>query len=65
MKDIFSNHWDSKHGFSYEEAQKRKRGIDEEYGVGTPTSKWNPAVVEPDPERMDGYRVVIERKSES
>lgn len=63
-KDIFSNHWDNKHGFTKEEAESRKRGIDEQYGVHNPDSKWNPAVVEPDPERLDGYRIVIERKPE-
>lgn len=64
MKDVFSKHWDKEHGFTYAEAQEKKRKVDEAHGVGTPESKWKESVIEPDPERKDGYRVVIETKSE-
>ena len=64
MKDTFSKHWDDVHGFTYAEAQDKKRKLDEAHGVGTSTSKWKESVIEPDPNRKDGYRVVIETKSE-
>ncbi len=62
MKDIFSKHWDDHHGFTYAEALEKKAKVDDGHGVGTPTSRWKESVIEPDPERKDGYRVVIETK---
>ena len=63
MKDIFSKHWDDVHGFTYKEAEEKKRKVDEAHGVGSLTSKWKESVIEHDPNRKDGYRVVIETKS--
>ena len=60
MKEIYSKRWDKEHGFTYAEAQDKKRKVDDGHGVGTPNSKWKESVIEPDPERKDGYRVVIE-----
>ena len=45
-----------------EEAMKKKEAVDEAHGVGTPTSKWNPAKIVPDPSRKSGYKVIISTK---
>ncbi len=60
MKDTFSKHWDNEHGYTYKEALDKKAKVDDAHGVGTRTSKWKPSVIEPDPYKKDGYRVVIE-----
>lgn len=62
MADIFSKHWDEEHGFSYAEALDKKDKVDDSYGVGRTKSKWKPSVIEKDPYKKDGYRVVIEKK---
>lgn len=64
MKDTFSKHWDDNHGFTYAEALEKKAKVDDAHGVGTSTSKWKESVIEPDPNRQDGYRVVIETKTQ-
>ncbi len=64
MKDTFSKHWDDVHGFTYKEALEKQAKVDEGHGVGQPNSKWKPSVIEPDPNRKDGYRVVIETISQ-
>ena len=55
----FSKHWDDVNGYTMEEAMKKKEAVDEAHGVGTPTSKWNPAKIVPDPSRKSGYKVII------
>ena len=45
-----------------QEAEEKKRKVDEGHGVGTPTSKWSEAVIERDPDRSDGYRIRISTK---
>lgn len=45
----FSKHWDDVNGYTMEEAMKKKEAVDEAHGVGTPTSKWNPAKIVPIP----------------
>ena len=60
MKDYFSKHWDEKNGYTYKEALDKKAKVDEAHGVGTPNSKWKESVIEPDPNKTSGFRVVIE-----
>lgn len=62
--DEFRKNWDDEHGFTYEEAMIKKAAVDEAHGVGTPGSCWNPAVIEPDQYKKDGYKVVITPKIE-
>ena len=62
MKSVYSKRWDDKHGFTQKEAEEKKRKVDAENGANYPDSKWNPAVIEPDPERLDGFRVVAVSK---
>lgn len=62
-KDIFSkHHGDPQVGYTYQEALIKRAKVNEAHGVGTPTSKWNGAVIELDPEKKSGYRVVIQTK---
>ena len=60
--EFYSKRWDNKHGFTEAEAEEKKRKVDEGHGVGTPTSKWSEAVIERDPDRVDGYRIRISTK---
>lgn len=60
--DVFGKNWDSEHGFTYEEAVIKKAAVDEAHGVGMPGSCWNPAVIQPDLDRKDGYKVIITSK---
>lgn len=60
MRDVFTKHWDNEHGFTYKEALDKKRKVDDAHGVGRPNSKWKESIIEPDPDRKDGYRVIIE-----
>lgn len=62
MRETYSKRWDNKHGFTQKEAEDKKRRVDAENGANNPDSKWNPAQIEPDPERQDGYRVVAVSK---
>ena len=62
LTDTFTKRWDDKHGFTQLEAQEKKAIVDEYYGVGTPNSKWNPARIILDPNKKDGFMVVIETK---
>ncbi len=64
MKETYSKHWDNKHGFTYKEALEKKAKVEEGLDLNDPKCKWNPAVIEPDPDRVDGYRVVRKTKSE-
>lgn len=62
-KDFFCKNWgDEKIGFTYEEALRKKKAVDEAYGVEMPNSKWSPAVIENEQSR-EGYRVFIESKN--
>ncbi|MBO4815609.1 MAG: hypothetical protein J5507_01380 [Clostridia bacterium] len=63
MKSIFSKHWDQYHGFTMEEAEKKKIAVDEAHGVNQINAKWKPAKILSDPEKKDGYMVVIETKA--
>ena len=65
MKQTFSKRWDNKHGFTYEEALAKKADVEEGIDFSDPECKWNPAKIEPAPERLDGYRVVMKTKSEN
>ena len=56
-------HLGNNNGYTYKEAQDKKAKVDEAYGVGTPNSKWKKSVIEPDPNKKSGYRVVIETNS--
>ena len=61
-RDVFSKHYgDPTKGYSEEEAQRKKETIDAEYGVYRSNANWKPAVIEPDPTKKEGYRVIIER----
>lgn len=62
MIDTFSK--DGKEGFTFEEALEKKSKVDEAHGVGFPDSKWKESVIEPDPTKEKGFRVVIETYSE-
>ena len=62
-ESIFYKHWDNEHGYTHEEAFKKKAAVDDAHEVHNPNSKWNPAVVELDPYRKSGYRVVIRTKN--
>lgn len=55
----FSKHWDKQWGFTKAEAELKKQKVEEAHRVGSPTSKWGPAMILPDPEKMGGYKVVI------
>jgi hypothetical protein len=61
-ESVFSKSWDNEHGFTHEEAMKKKAAVDDAHGVYARDAKWNPAVVELDPYRKSGYRVVIRTK---
>lgn len=58
----FRKHWDDDKGFTMEEAMMKKAAVDDAHGVGTPTSKWNPAEIVPDTGRKSGFKVVISTK---
>ena len=62
-RDVFSKHYgDPNKGYTQEEAERKKADIDTEYGVYRSNANWKPAVIEPDPTKKEGYRIVIERK---
>lgn len=60
--DYFTKRWDNVHGFTQQEAEEKKRGVDEAYGANSPNAKWNPARIVPDPAKKDGYMVTITAK---
>lgn len=62
ITDTFSKHWDKEHGFTWKEAEEKKRKVDEAHGVHNPNAKWYPAQIVPDPEKKDGYMVTITAK---
>ena len=62
--DIFTKRWDNVNGYTWEEAEEKKRKVDESYGVDNPNAKWHPAQIEPDPDKKSGYRVTIKRIKE-
>lgn len=60
--DYFSKRWDSQHGFTQQEAEEKKRNVDEAYGVNSPNAKWHPAQIVPDTSKKDGFMVTITAK---
>lgn len=60
--DEFTKHWDKRYGFTFEEAEKKKQGVDDAYKVKSANSKWQPARIIPDPSRECGYMVTISTK---
>ena len=62
IKEVYSKRWDAKRGFTQVEALAKKSELDKFYDVKNPDSKWSPAVLEQDPDRVTGYRVCISTK---
>ena len=60
QKTVFSKHW-SKTGFTFGEAVRKIAAVEAAHGVGTPRSKWGPAVMVAD--ERGGYKIVISTKS--
>lgn len=64
-ESIFSKQFgDADEGYTYREALDKQAKVNEAHGVGTFKSRWNPAIIEPDPNKKNGYRVVIRTKEE-
>lgn len=60
--DYFSKRWDKEHGFTQQEAEEKKRKVNDSYGVNSPNAKWHPAQIVPDPNKKDGFMVTITAK---
>ena len=64
LESVFSKHDfggrnQSEVGYTYDEALAKKAAVDDAHGVGRPESKWSASVIERDPNKKEGYRVVI------
>ena len=55
----FTKRW-SRTGFTYGEAVRKKATVDQAHGVGTASSKWNPAEIVDDD--RGGFKVIITTK---
>ena len=53
---------DIQHGFTQQEAEEKKRNVDEAYGVNSPNAKWHPAQIVPDTRKKDDFMVTITAK---
>lgn len=63
--DVFCKHYGNPDkGYTYQEALVKRSKVNDTYGVSFPRSKWNGAIIEKDPSKKTGYRVVIKRKEE-
>ena len=58
-KNDFFGRNNSDEGYTYEQALAKKAAVDDAHGVGRPESKWRESVIERDPNKRAGYRVVI------
>ena len=64
-ESIFSKQFgNADEGYTYKEALAKLAKVNDAHGVGTPKSKWNPGIIEPDPNKKTGYRIVIRTKEE-
>lgn len=58
----YSNNWNRVKGFTFEEAEAKKKKVDEANKVDSPDSKWEPAEIVQDFSRIEGYKVVARKK---
>ena len=58
----YSKNWDTKHGYTMEEAIWKKGKVDDAHDVSNPNSLWKPAEIVLDQSRQDGYKVIIKAK---
>ena len=65
LESVFSKQFGNPdEGYTYKEALAKLAKVNDAHGVGTSKSRWKPGIIEPDPNKKNGYRVVIKTKEE-
>ena len=65
LESVFSKQFGNPdEGYTYREALAKLAKVNDAHGVGTSKSRWKSGIIEPDPNKKNGYRVVIRTKEE-